>query len=59
MRADGGSTFVHLGDERLNLRAAADAAVELAHLVEKARVRHLHLAERDANAALRRRFPIP
>jgi len=56
---DGGGTILNLGDERVNLRAAANAAIELAQVVERVRARHLELVEREANAAARRRFGLP
>jgi hypothetical protein len=57
--ADGGGTILNLGDEQVNLRAAAEAAVELAEVVERVRARHLERIEREANAGLRRRFRLP
>jgi hypothetical protein len=56
---DGGGTILRLEDEHLNLRAAANAAVELAQVVERVRARHPERAEREANAALRRRYGLP
>jgi hypothetical protein len=38
--ADGGSTVLNLGDERVTLRAAADAASRLAEVVERVREKH-------------------
>lgn len=55
---DGGSTVLNLGNERLDLRRASAAAADLAAVVEQVRARHLALAEQEANAALRRRFPL-
>jgi hypothetical protein len=52
---DGGGTNLNLGDKRLDLRAAANAAIDLARVVERVRARHLARAEQEANAALRRR----
>jgi hypothetical protein len=57
--ADGGATMLSLGDERLNLPAAANAATELAEVVEQARAKHLERVEQEANAAMRRRFGLP
>jgi hypothetical protein len=48
-----------LGDQRLNLRAAAKAATDLAQVVERVRAKHLVRAEQEANAAGRRRFGLP
>jgi hypothetical protein len=53
---DGGGTHLRLADEGLNLRTAAGAAVELAGVVERVRLKYLARAEREANVALRRRF---
>jgi hypothetical protein len=57
--SDGGSTMLHLGDQFLNLRGAAEAASELATVVERVRARHLARVEREANDAMRRRFRLP
>jgi hypothetical protein len=51
---DGGGTFLSLGDEEMNLRSAAAAAIELAHVVEQVRANHLRRAGEEANAAFRR-----
>jgi hypothetical protein len=51
-----GGTIVDLAGEALNLQGAAKAAVELANVVERVRVRYLDRAEREANVALRRRY---
>ena len=56
---DGGGTNMSLGGEHLDLRAAAQAAKDLARVVERVRVKHLVQAERDANAAMRQRFGLP
>jgi hypothetical protein len=56
---DGGSTMLHLGDQYLELRAAAEAATELATVVEQVRARHLARVGKEANAAMRRRFGLP
>jgi hypothetical protein len=56
---DGGGTIISFGNERLDLRAAANAAKDLAQVVERARFKHLKQAERDANAAMRQRFGLP
>jgi hypothetical protein len=53
--SNGGGTIVNLGDEHLNLRSAAAAAVRLAEIVERVRAKQLHRAEQDANAAFRLR----
>ena len=53
---DDGGTHLRLADEGLDLRAAAGAAVALAEVVERVRLKYLARAERDANVALRRRF---
>jgi hypothetical protein len=54
--ADSEGTMVNLGEEQLNTRLAAAAAIELAEVVERVRVRHLLQAEREANEALRREY---
>jgi hypothetical protein len=54
--SDGGGTTLNLGDKRLDLRAAAKAATELAQVVERVRAEHLERAEQEANAALRLRY---
>jgi hypothetical protein len=51
---DGGGTILSLGGEGLNLRTAANAAVELAEVAERVREKYLRRAEHEANAALRR-----
>ena len=56
---NGGGTILNLGDEQLNLRAAANAAIKLAPVVERVRARHLERVEQEANAAARRRFGLP
>jgi hypothetical protein len=56
---DDGSTLMNLGDSYLNLRRAADAATDLATVVERVRARHLARVEKEANAAMRRRFGLP
>jgi hypothetical protein len=53
---NGGGTVLDLGGERLNLRTAASAAVDLAEVVERVREKYLERAEQRANAALRRRY---
>jgi hypothetical protein len=57
--ADGGGTILNLGDGQLNLRAAANAAIDLAPEVERVRAKHLERFSREANAALRRRYGLP
>lgn len=57
--SDGGGTVLDLGDQRLNLREAGNAAAELARVVERVRAKHLERAEREANAAMRRRYGLP
>ncbi|HEY0344575.1 MAG TPA: hypothetical protein VGC59_08000 [Solirubrobacteraceae bacterium] len=52
---ESGDTLLALGEDRLNLHAAARAAIVLAPVVEGVRERHLRLVEARANAALRRR----
>jgi hypothetical protein len=52
-----GGTVVNLGDRTIDLRRAARAAVDLAEAVEQARGKGLARAEREANEALRRRWP--
>jgi hypothetical protein len=56
---DGGGTIVNLGDQQLDLRVAAEAAIDLAQVIERVRTKHLERVEREANAALRRRFMQP
>jgi hypothetical protein len=56
---DGGGTELRLGDKQLNLRAAANAAVELAQVVERVHATHLETTEQEANAAMRRRYGLP
>lgn len=56
---DDGSTKLNLGDTYLELRAAAEAATELATVVEQVRARHLARVEQEANAAMRRRWGLP
>lgn len=48
-------TVLTLGGEQLDLHVAADAAVELAEVVERVRRRHLECAGKEADAAWRRR----
>jgi hypothetical protein len=54
--SDGGGTILDLGNEQLNLRAAANAAIDLARVVERVRAKHLERVEQEANAALRRKW---
>jgi hypothetical protein len=56
---DGGATILNLGDEQVNLGAAAEAAVELARVADRTRLKHLQRVEEEANAAFRRRFGLP
>jgi hypothetical protein len=56
---DGGSTVLNLGGEQLSLRAAANAATQLAEVVERVRDKHEERAGQEANAALRRRYGLP
>jgi hypothetical protein len=56
---DGGGTVLNLGDEQLNVRTAASAAVKLAEMVERVRAKHLKRVEQEANAAARRRWGLP
>lgn len=53
---DGSGTFVDLGDKRVNLRASSKAAVELAQVVERVRVKYLARVEQEANDAMMRRY---
>jgi hypothetical protein len=53
---NGGGTMLNLGEERLNLRTAAAAAIKLAQVVERVRAEHLKRVEREANAAFRRQY---
>jgi hypothetical protein len=52
---DAGATYLDLGGDGVSLHTAAQAAIELADVVERVRERHLVLAGERANAALRRR----
>ena len=52
--ANGGGTALDLAGDRINLRAAANAAVALAEVIERVREKYLERSEREANAALRR-----
>jgi hypothetical protein len=52
---DGGETHLRLADDELNLPTAARAAVDLAEVAERVRVKYFERAGRDADAALRRR----
>ena len=54
---DGGGTNLTLGDKWMNLRTAAPAAIDLAGVVERVRAKHLAIAGREANEALRRQYP--
>jgi hypothetical protein len=53
---DGEGTMLNLGEERMNLRTAAAAAVKLAQVVERARAEGLKRVEREASAAFRRQY---
>lgn len=53
---DDGGTVLALGDEQLDLRATAEAAVSLAAVVERVRVKHLERAAAEASAAFTRRW---
>jgi hypothetical protein len=53
---DAGQSILELGGESLKLRTAAKAAIRLAETVERIRGKYLERAEREANAALRRRY---
>jgi hypothetical protein len=54
--SNGGGTHVNLGDEQINVRTAARAAIELARVVEQVRAKHLALAGREADEAFRRMY---
>jgi hypothetical protein len=54
--SEGEGTMLNLGEEQLNLRTAAGAALELAQVVERVRAEHLKRAEQEANAAFRRQY---
>ncbi|SRR6266545_3556382 len=54
-----GGTVLDLGDQQLDLRAAASAATDLAQVVERVRAKHLKRVEQEANDALRRRYGLP
>jgi hypothetical protein len=53
--ANGGGTVVQIGDGEMNVRRAADAAVELAQVVKRVRVRHRQRADREEREV----FPPP
>lgn len=53
---DGEGPMLNLGDERVNIREAAGAAIELAKVVESVRAKHALMAAKEADAALRRRL---
>ena len=55
---DSGGTMLRLGHEGVDLSSAALQAIELAKVVELVRARHLRLAGEEADAALRRQYPI-
>jgi hypothetical protein len=55
---DGGGTVVRIGEEELEVRAAANAAIALAEVVERVRARHLERAAHEATAAFQRRWGI-
>jgi hypothetical protein len=54
--SEGEGTMLNLGEEQLNLRTAAGAALELAQVVERVRAEHLKRAGQEANAAFRRQY---
>jgi hypothetical protein len=54
--SDSSPTELDLGDKHMNLGAAAEAAIELAEVVERVREGGLARAEREANEAMERRF---
>jgi hypothetical protein len=54
---ENGRTYLHLGQEQIDLKGAAEEAVKLAEVVEDVRARYLRRAEEEANEALRRRCP--
>jgi hypothetical protein len=56
---DGGGTNLTLGDKGLDLRRAANAAIDLAQVVERVRAKHLQITGQEANAAMRRRWGLP
>ena len=51
-------TILDLGGEQPNLRAAANAAIDLARVVERVRAKHPERVGEEANAALRRQYGI-
>jgi hypothetical protein len=51
---NGGGTMLVLADEQLDLRAAAQAAIALAAVVERVRVKYRDKAATEATAALNR-----
>ena len=53
---DTGRIYLKLADDQLDLRAAAEAAVELAEVVERVREKHLERAGREAREAFERRW---
>ena len=56
---ESGDTYVNFGNERMNLRAAVEAAAALAEVVERVRLLYRDRAGQDANEAFRRRFALP
>src|SRR5215207_1436692 len=56
---NGGGTILALGDDQLNLRTVAEAAVELAQEVERVRAKYLQHAVEDTQAAFKRRWGMP
>jgi hypothetical protein len=54
--SDDGGTMLNLGEEQLNLRSAAAAAIELAQVVERVRAEQLEQAGQEADAAFRRQY---
>jgi len=56
---DDGGTFVRLGDDEMNLRDAAASVVRLAAITERARIKALQQASREADIALRRKYRLP
>ena len=54
-----GGTILALGDDQIDLRTTAEAAVDLAQVVERVRVKYLHRARQENQAAFERRWGMP
>jgi hypothetical protein len=52
----GDSTYLNLGDKQLNLGDPAQAAIELAPVIERVRAKYLARVEQESNDLMRQRF---